>query len=267
MTKLLHKDLTGTIIGAYFEVYNHTSRTYPEHIYEQAMLEELRLRDIDATSQEKFQILYKDRLVGSQQLDVFIAQKVVVENKVAEQLTPLHKAQCLSYVKTVDKLVGLLFNFGGSEPEFSRVYFNPAKKASSSPENKLEKEFTPPAEWLYPDLSYQIVDGLYEVHTILGAGFIYRIYANACSHELGLRGLAVKRTKRMQVAYKGKIIGDIAFAHIIVEGKVMVFPVAIHHIEDIRLDDLKRWMRLAGIQLGIVANFDAIHLEVVFVRA
>ena len=41
----------------------------------------------------------------------------------------------------------------------------------------------------------------------------------------------------------------------------MVFPGAIHHIEDIRLDDLKRWMRLAGIQLGIVANFDATHLE------
>jgi GxxExxY protein len=267
MTELLHKELTGAIIGAYYEVYNHTSRTYPEHIYEQAMLEELRLRDIKATSQENFQILYKDDLVGSQQLDLFVAQEVVVENKIAEQLTPLNKAQCLSYVKTVDKSVGLLFNFGGREPEFNRVYFNPAKKASPSPENKFEKEFTPPSEWLYPDLSYQIVGGLYEVHAILGAGFVYRIYANACCHELALRGLAVKRAKRMQVAYKGKIIGNIAFAHILVEGKVMVFPVALHHIEDIRLDDLKRWMKLSGIQLGIVANFDAIHLEIVFVRA
>jgi hypothetical protein len=43
------------------------------------------------------------------------------------------------------------------------------------------------------------VGGLYEVHSVLGAGFVYRIYANACCHELRLRGLAVKPGKRMQV--------------------------------------------------------------------
>lgn len=48
MTKLLYKELTGTIIGAYYEVYNHTSRTYPEYIYERAMIEELRQRGIGA---------------------------------------------------------------------------------------------------------------------------------------------------------------------------------------------------------------------------
>lgn len=267
MTKLLHKDLTGTIIGAFYEVYNHTSRTYPEYIYERAMMEELRRRGIEAKSQDKYEIIYKDYLVGLQRLDLFVVEEVVVENKVAERLTGLHKAQCLSYVKTVDRSVGLLLNFGGPEPEFSRVYFNPAKKASPLPENLMNKEFTPPAEWLYPDLAYQIVGGLYEVHAILGAGFVYRIYARACYHELELRDLAVNRAKRMQVAYKGTIIGDVAFAHILVEGKVMVFPVALHHVQDIRLDDLKRWMRLSDVHLGIVANFDAARLEVVFVRA
>ncbi|MBI1881458.1 MAG: GxxExxY protein [Chloroflexi bacterium] len=267
MTELLHKGLTGAIIGAYYEVYNHTSCTYPEYIYERAMLEELRQRGIQAIYQEKYQILYKDHLVGLQQLDLFVVQEVVVENKVARQLTSLHKAQCFSYVKTVDKSVGLLFNFGGPEPEFSRIYFNPAKKPFVSPEDMVDKEFPPLTEWLYPDLAYQIVGGLYEVHTILGAGFVYRIYANACYHELGLRGLSAKRAKRMQVAYKGTVIGDVAFAHILVEGKIMIFPVALHHIQDIRLDDLKRWIRLCDIQLGIVANFDAVHLEIVFVRA
>jgi GxxExxY protein len=132
MTKLLHKDLTGTIIGAYYEVYNHTPRTYPEYIYERAMIEELRRRGIEARSQEKYEITYKDYLVGLQELDLFVVKEVVVENKVAERLTGLHKAQYLSYVKTVDKSVGLLLNFGGPEPEFSRVYFNPAKKHAVS---------------------------------------------------------------------------------------------------------------------------------------
>jgi len=106
-----------------------------------------------------------------------------------------------------------------------------------------------------------------KVHTILGAGFVHRIYANACYHELGLRGLAAKPAKRMQVTYKGVVIGDVAFGHILVEGKIMVFPVAIGDINALHLDSLKDWMRLCDIQLGILANFNAIHLEPVFVRA
>jgi GxxExxY protein len=110
------------------------------------------------------------------------------------------------------------------------------------------------------------VGGLYEVHQVLGAGFVYRIYANACCHELKLRGLAVEPTKRIQVAYKGKIIGSVAFANILVEGKIILFPVAIRDMQDIYLDNLKHWLSLCDVQLGILANFDAVSLEIMFIR-
>jgi len=267
MTKLQHKTLTKTIIGAYYEVYNHTARTYPEYIYERAMIKELQQQGLSVEHQDEYKIFYKDHLIGLQCLDLFVVQEVVVELKVAEKLTARHKAQAYSYVKTVDKQVGLLFNFGSQAPEFSRIYFNPAKRASTSPTNKRAEEFTPPDDWLYPDLAYQIVGGLYEVHSILGAGFVHRLYANACYYELKKLGLAVKPAKRMQVTYKGAVIGDIAFSHLLVEGKILVFPVALHHTHDIHWDNLKRWMCLNDIQLGILANFDAVHLEIVIVRA
>jgi GxxExxY protein len=267
MPKLIHKELTHAIIGAYYEVYNHTSRTYREHIYEQAMIEELRWRGINTTRQDQYQIIYKDKPVGLQKLDLFVAQEVAVENKVAEQLTRLHKAQAISYLKTVDRPIGLLLNFGSREPEFNRVYFNPAKKAASPAEETSKEEIMPASDWLYPDLAYQIVGGLYEVHTILGAGFVHRIYASACYYELKLRGLATKANKRMQVAYKNVVVGDVAFGHLLVEGKVMVFPVAIGDVQDIHLDNLKEWMRVCKIQLGILANFDAVHLEIIYIRA
>ncbi|MFQ6059232.1 MAG: GxxExxY protein [Anaerolineae bacterium] len=38
MTELLHKDLTHRIIGTYYAVYNKLSQTYPEFIYERAMI-------------------------------------------------------------------------------------------------------------------------------------------------------------------------------------------------------------------------------------
>lgn len=263
MTATRFNDGSHLIIGAYYEVYNHTSRTFPEYIYEQAMLEELRWRGISVTNQDEYKITYKGRLVGVQRLDLFIAGSLVVEIKVADRLTRLHKAQCISYIKTVDKRTGLLLNFGSQTPEFNRLYFNPAKKPAKSPQ---PDRIVPTEDWLYPDLAYQIVGGLYEVHRKLGAGFVYRIYARACYYELQLRGLAVKSAKRIQVAYKGRVIGNVAFANILVEGKVILFPVAIGNVQDIHLDNLKQWMRLQGVELGILANFDAVRLEIIFVR-
>ena len=163
----------------------------------------------------------------------------------------------------MDKPVGLLLNFGSAKPEFHRLYFDPAKK----PENVTQAPNEPNPDWLYPELAYNIIGGLYEVHSTLGAGFVHRIYANACYHEMKLRGLAVQPIKRVQVAYKNIVVGTIGFGHSLVEGKIMLFPVAIRDVQDLHLDDLKAWMRWRDIQLGILANFDATRLSPVFVRA
>lgn len=124
MTKLLYKELTGTIIGVYFDVYRGTARTYPEYIYEQAMLDDLQRKGIACRRQPEYEVLYKGKRVGRQRLDLFVAGEVVVELKVAPQLTKLHKAQAISYLKVVGKQVSLLCNFGASEPGFERLYFD-----------------------------------------------------------------------------------------------------------------------------------------------
>ena len=258
-----YEDLTGAIIGAYYEVYNHTSRTYPEYIYERALMYELQSRGLSCTQQDEYEIIYKDHRVGRQRLDLFVVQEIVVENKVADELTKRHKAQCISYLKTVNKPVGLLLNFGSAEPNFHRLYFDFDKR----PENVTHIHPEPDPDWLYPDLAYQILGALYEVHHVLGAGFVHRIYANACYQELKSRDIAAQPIKRMQVAYKDIVVGDIGFGHLLAEGKVMVFPVAIRDVEDIHLDNLKTWMRWQNIQLGILANFDDVRLSPVFIRA
>ncbi len=266
MAELLHKEVTGAIIGAYYEVYNLTPRNYPERIYESAFVDELRRRGCEAVRQDEHRIVYKDKLVGVQQLDLFVVQEVVVENKVAENLTALHKAQARSYLKTVGKQVGLLFNFGSAKPEFERLYL-PTTATIAKPEVAPAEAAESSPERLYPELTFTIIGGLYEVHTVLGPGFIHRIYANACYHELRLRGLAVQPVKRMQVIYKDTAIGTVAFGHLLVEDKVMVFPAALRQMRSVRLESLKDWMRARGIRLGLLANFNALRLDIVFIRA
>jgi GxxExxY protein len=265
MTKLLHKKTTGTIIGVYYDVYNGTGRTYPEHVYENAMIGDLRAVRVPCRRQDEYQVVYKGKLVGVQRLDLFVAGEVVVELKVVPALTRIHKAQAISYLKVTGKQVGLLFNFGSPEPEFERLYFDPRP-----PQNDLDTairalpEF--PTSYLSPELTHAIIGGLFEVHTTLGPGFIHRIYANACCHELQLRGLEVRLQKAYQVIYRNRLVGEIKFGHLRIADSVLVFPVAVQDINDIRINNLKDWMRVQNIPLGILANFHDTSLRPMVLR-
>jgi GxxExxY protein len=44
-------------------------------------------------------------------LDVYVERCLIVENKVVEQILPVHKAQLLSYMKLLNAPIGLLINY------------------------------------------------------------------------------------------------------------------------------------------------------------
>ena len=57
-------------------------------------------------------MVYKEvRLDVGYRLDLLIEESVIVELKAVEALTPLHKAQLLSYLKLSGLSLGLLINF------------------------------------------------------------------------------------------------------------------------------------------------------------
>jgi len=266
MTELLHRDLTGSILRAYYDVYNGTSRIYPERFYDRAMVHELTAKKIHCVQQPEYEVVYKERIVGRQILDILIAGEVVVEDKVAPSLTRLNKAQLLSYLKVTGKQVGLLLNFGGPTPEFQRLFFAPRepKAINAHVEHGLSSHEHP--DLVAPEMVYDIVGGLFEVHATLGMGFVHRIYANACHHELKLRGLPARRQKSIQVFYRDISLGELKFGHFCVGDTVIVFPTAIQSIADLKLDALREWLRVQGVPLGILANFNDTELKPIFLK-
>jgi len=265
MTELLHKELTSAIIGVYYDVYNGTARTYPEFIYERAMVYDLRQKGMSCQQQEEYQVVYKDKLVGSQRLDLFVADQVVVEIKAVPQLTDLHRAQAYSYLKVANKEVSLLCNFGGAEPDFERLFFKP-RPTQDRPDGNLPPELNQISELLSPELTGAVISGLYEVHTILGPGFIHRIYANATYHELSLSGLEVLPRREFQVVYHGQTIGELKFNHLQIDNRLMVFPVAVQDINSLNIQNLKAWMKVQRVPIGILANFYPASLEFTALR-
>jgi GxxExxY protein len=105
------RELTHAIIGAAIEVHRRLGPGLDEISYERALCIEFRLRGIEFVRQVGIDVMYKGEVVGERRLDIIVAGKVVIELKAVEELTELHKAQLLTYVKLTGHKLGLLMNF------------------------------------------------------------------------------------------------------------------------------------------------------------
>jgi GxxExxY protein len=105
-------DLTEKIIGAAIEVHNYWGPGLLESIYEKSLAHELSLRGLKVERQVRLNLKYKDLNLSDEfALDLIIDGKVVVELKVVKELTPIHEAQLITYMKLTSCKVGLLINF------------------------------------------------------------------------------------------------------------------------------------------------------------
>src|SRR5215469_5045859 len=95
--------LTGRVLSAVFEVSNTLGAGFLEKVYQRALLREL--RDIRATTEVSFAVLYKGQSVGEYFADLLIEDMLVVELKCAARLTQEHTAQCLNYLRASGRTV------------------------------------------------------------------------------------------------------------------------------------------------------------------
>jgi len=107
-------ELTGRAIAAAYEVYGGLGPGLDESIYRAAMCRELSIREIPFQTEVWIDVAYKGEVVGRKRIDLLVAGRLVLELKAVETLTPLHKAQLLTYLKIMRFRVGLLINFNST---------------------------------------------------------------------------------------------------------------------------------------------------------
>jgi GxxExxY protein len=83
----------------------------PENSYRDALSHELDLREIPHLREVPVDIHYKGKCVGKGRIDMLVGNKLILELKVVEQLTSLHRAQALSYLKITKLQLALIINF------------------------------------------------------------------------------------------------------------------------------------------------------------
>jgi GxxExxY protein len=104
--------LTEKIIGAAIEVHRILGPGLLESVYEQALCYEFDLRGISYKRQAHVEMIYKDKKIKDQRIDLLIEEQVVVDLKSVTQLPDVATAQVLSYLKATNLKRGLLINFG-----------------------------------------------------------------------------------------------------------------------------------------------------------
>jgi len=115
------KTLTGSIIGAAFEVSNTLGHGFLEAVYRKALVHELAIRGLSAGEAVPFDVLYKQAALGKYICDLLVEKTIIVEVKAVDRLSLSHVGQVLNYLKAADLQIGLLFNFGRPRLEYKRV--------------------------------------------------------------------------------------------------------------------------------------------------
>ncbi len=115
--------VTHDIIGAAFEVHRVLGYGFLEKVYQRAMRVELKLRGRNAALEHRIPVQYKGVGVGDYSADLWVAERVLVELKVAPEYQTADEAQLLNELKATGAKVGLLINFGRAKVEFKRMVF------------------------------------------------------------------------------------------------------------------------------------------------
>ncbi len=115
----------------------------------------------------------------------------------------------------------------------------------------------------YPDkeLTQNIIGAAYEVHNVLGRGFLEKVYQNALAEELRLRGYRVEIEVKIPVYYKETLVGDY-YADILVEGRIIVELKALNALTSQHEAQLLNYLKATGLKVGLLLNFGSQRVQV-----
>ncbi len=118
--KLLHEDITSSVIGAFYAVYNKLGFGFLENVYCAALELELKRRGLNAAREVLVPVYYDGVQIAKYRMDFIAEAVVVIEAKSTAILHPNDSRQLLNLLKATPFEVGLLLHFG-PKPKFHRM--------------------------------------------------------------------------------------------------------------------------------------------------
>jgi len=105
-------EITHSILNAAYRVHSELGPGLLESAYENCLAYELRQDGLFVETQKPLPLIYKEvKMECGYRVDLFVESEIVVEIKATEGINDLHLAQTLTYLKLLNKEIGLILNF------------------------------------------------------------------------------------------------------------------------------------------------------------
>ncbi len=107
-------EIAQQIVDAAYQIHTNVGPGLLELAYQIMMVRELNLRGLKVQCEVPVPVIYKGAVIETAfRADIIVEDKVIIELKSVERLVPVHYKQLNTYLKMVDKRLGILVNFGG----------------------------------------------------------------------------------------------------------------------------------------------------------
>jgi GxxExxY protein len=111
------------------------------------------------------------------------------------------------------------------------------------------------------ELTGRIIGCAMKVHSVLGPGLLESAYQLCLIHELKLNGLETKSELTLPIVYDGARLDAGYRLDILVEEAVVVEVKAVEEIAPIHKAQLISYLKLGGFPVGLLINFNVVHLR------
>lgn len=107
-----YDNISAVILDSCITVHRLMGPGLLETIYEQCLIKEFELRNIQARSQVNIPLVYKGfPLSKGLKIDILVENEIILELKSCEIMHPVYESQIISYLRLTDKRLGFLVNF------------------------------------------------------------------------------------------------------------------------------------------------------------
>mgnify|MGYP002064209827 CR=1 FL=1 len=111
------------------------------------------------------------------------------------------------------------------------------------------------------DISYKVIGTAIEIHKNIGPGLLASAYENTLAYDLKELGFVVKQQVPMPFIYKG-VKQDVGYCvDLLGNNKVILEIKAVEELAPVDSAQLLTYLKLSGLKLGLLINFNSKTLK------
>jgi len=258
--RLLYEDLTYTVRGCIFDVYNILGTGLDEECYHIALVERLKELDIPFQSKVPKYVVHRGKRVHKFIIDLIIDEQVILELKhISTDFIPLNYLQIISYLKCWEKDLGLLVNFGLPSAAIKRIVYTEKKWQLYEDYDSILDLIRPEDKVTLRRIRAAILD-VVEIH---GLGYHESVYQAILLEEFEYKNIDYVPQKYIPIYFRENIIREFELKYPFIADKILCGIVAIKDETFLDAARIKTYLKKMNLDYGLLIHFGKNKLEII----